>query len=157
MVIFINQIRQKIGIMFGNPETTTGGNALKFYASVRLDIRRISSLKDRDQIVGNQTRVKVVKNKMAPPFKVVEFDIMYSDGISKAGELIDLGVKAGVIDKSGSWYSHGSTRIGQGRESARQYLKDNPDAAIKIATSIRENSGLVADTMIGIAEASPGE
>ncbi len=157
MVIFINQIRQKIGIMFGNPETTTGGNALKFYASVRLDIRRISSLKDRDQIVGNQTRVKVVKNKMAPPFKVVEFDIMYGEGISKAGELIDLGVKAGVIDKAGSWYSHGSTRIGQGRESARQYLKDNPDAAIKIATAIRENSGLVADTMIGIAEASPGE
>ncbi len=157
MVIFINQIRQKIGIMFGNPETTTGGNALKFYASVRLDIRRISSLKDRDQIVGNQTRVKVVKNKMAPPFKVVEFDIMYGEGISKAGELIDLGVKAGVIDKAGSWYSHGSTRIGQGRESARQYLKENPDAAIKIATAIRENSGLVADTMIGIAEASSGE
>ncbi|MCX7343464.1 MAG: recombinase RecA [Proteobacteria bacterium] len=157
MVIFINQIRQKIGIMFGNPETTTGGNALKFYASVRLDIRRISSLKDRDQIVGNQTRVKVVKNKMAPPFKVVEFDIMYGEGISKAGELIDLGVKAGVIDKSGSWYSHGATRIGQGRESARQYLKDNPDVAAKIASAIRENSGSVADTMIGVAEASSGD
>ncbi|MEI6628093.1 MAG: recombinase RecA [Alphaproteobacteria bacterium] len=157
MVIFINQIRQKIGIMFGNPETTTGGNALKFYASVRLDIRRISSLKDRDQIVGNQTRVKVVKNKMAPPFKVVEFDIMYGEGISKAGELIDLGVKAGVIDKSGSWYSHGATRIGQGRESARQYLKDNPDVATKIAAAIRENSGSVADTMIGVAEASSGD
>jgi recombination protein RecA len=157
MVIFINQIRQKIGVMFGNPETTTGGNALKFYASVRLDIRRISSLKDRDQIVGNQTRVKVVKNKMAPPFKVVEFDIMYGEGISKAGELIDLGVKAGVIDKSGSWYSHGSTRIGQGRESARQYLKDNPDFANQISTAIRENSGLVADTMIGLAEASSGD
>lgn len=157
MVIFINQIRQKIGVMFGNPETTTGGNALKFYASVRLDIRRISSLKDRDQIVGNQTRVKVVKNKMAPPFKVVEFDIMYGEGISKAGELIDLGVKAGVIDKSGSWYSHGATRIGQGRESARQYLKDNPDVAAKIAAAIRENSGSVADTMIGVAEASSGD
>ncbi len=157
MVIFINQIRQKIGVMFGNPETTTGGNALKFYASVRLDIRRISSLKDRDQIVGNQTKVKVVKNKMAPPFKVVEFDIMYGEGISKAGELIDLGVKAGVIDKAGSWYSHGATRIGQGREAARQYLKENPEAAEKIATAIRENAGLVADTMIGVAETSAGE
>lgn len=153
MVIFINQIRQKIGIMFGNPETTTGGNALKFYASVRLDIRRVSSLKDRDQIVGNQTRVKVVKNKMAPPFKVVDFDIMYGEGISKAGELIDLGVKANVIEKAGSWYSYGSTRIGQGREAARQYLKDNPDAAAKIAAAIRDNAGLVADGMIGTAEA----
>lgn len=157
MVIFINQIRQKIGVMFGNPETTTGGNALKFYASVRLDIRRISSLKDRDQIVGNQTRVKVVKNKMAPPFKVVEFDIMYGEGISKAGELIDLGVKAGVIEKAGSWYSHGTTRIGQGREAARQYLKDNPDAAAKVSQAIRENSGMVADSMIGIAEASAAD
>lgn len=157
MVIFINQIRQKIGVMFGNPETTTGGNALKFYASVRLDIRRISSLKDRDQIVGNQTRVKVVKNKMAPPFKVVEFDIMYGEGISKAGELIDLGVKAGVIEKSGSWYSHGTTRIGQGRESARQYLKDNPDAAVGVSQAIRENSGMVADSMIGVAESSSGD
>ncbi|MEI7494398.1 MAG: recombinase RecA [Alphaproteobacteria bacterium] len=154
MVIFINQIRQKIGIMFGNPETTTGGNALKFYASVRLDIRRISSLKDRDQIVGNQTRVKVVKNKMAPPFKVVDFDIMYGEGISKAGELIDLGVKANVIEKAGSWYSYGSTRIGQGREAARQYLKENPDIATSIATAIRDNSGVVADGMIGTAETS---
>lgn len=148
MVIFINQIRQKIGVMFGNPETTTGGNALKFYASVRLDIRRVSALKDRDQVVGNQTRVKVVKNKMAPPFKVVDFDIMYGEGISKTGELIDLGVKAGSIEKSGSWYSQGSVRIGQGREAARQYLKDNPEMAAKIEASIRENAGLVADTMI---------
>lgn len=154
MVIFINQIRQKIGIMFGNPETTTGGNALKFYASVRLDIRRVSSLKDRDQVVGNQTRVKVVKNKMAPPFKVVDFDIMYGEGISKAGELIDLGVKANVIEKSGSWYSHGATRIGQGREAARQYLKEHPDAAETISRSIREQSGAVADSMIGTAEVS---
>jgi recombination protein RecA len=157
MVIFINQIRQKIGVMFGNPETTTGGNALKFYASVRLDIRRISSLKDRDQIVGNQTRVKVVKNKMAPPFKVVDFDIMYGEGISKAGELIDLGVKANVIEKAGSWYSYGATRIGQGREAARQYLKDNPEVATKISTAIRDNSGTVADSMIGTAEASAAE
>ncbi|MBP9828702.1 MAG: recombinase RecA [Proteobacteria bacterium] len=154
MVIFINQIRQKIGIMFGNPETTTGGNALKFYASVRLDIRRVSSLKDRDQVVGNQTRVKVVKNKMAPPFKVVDFDIMYGEGISKAGELIDLGVKANVIEKAGSWYSYGPTRIGQGREAARQYIKENPEVAEKIATAIRENSGTVADGMIGAAEAA---
>jgi len=152
MVIFINQIRQKIGIMFGNPETTTGGNALKFYASVRLDIRRVSSLKDRDQVVGNQTRVKVVKNKMAPPFKVVDFDIMYGEGISKAGELIDLGVKANVIEKAGSWYSYGSTRIGQGREAARQYLKENPEVAETIARAIREHSGAVADSMIGAAE-----
>lgn len=157
MVIFINQIRQKIGIMFGNPETTTGGNALKFYASVRLDIRRVSSLKDRDEVIGNQTRVKVVKNKMAPPFKVVDFDIMYGEGISKTGELIDLGVKAGTIEKSGSWYSSGTTRIGQGREAARQYLKDNPDLALKIETSIRENAGLVADAMIGNVEADSAE
>lgn len=157
MVIFINQIRQKIGIMFGNPETTTGGNALKFYASIRLDIRRISSLKDRDQIVGNQTRVKVVKNKMAPPFKVVDFDIMYGEGISKAGELIDLGVKANVIEKAGSWYSYGATRIGQGREAARQFLKENPEVAAKISTAIRDNSGTVADSMIGTAEASAAE
>lgn len=149
MVIFINQIRQKIGVMFGNPETTTGGNALKFYASVRLDIRRIGSLKDKDQVVGNQTRVKVVKNKMAPPFKVVEFDVMYGEGISKFGELIDLGVKAGVIDKSGSWYSFGTQRIGQGREATRQFLKDNPSIAAQIEASIRDNAGLVADGMIG--------
>jgi recombination protein RecA len=154
MVIFINQIRQKIGIMFGNPETTTGGNALKFYASVRLDIRRVSALKDRDQVVGNQTRVKVVKNKMAPPFKVVDFDIMYGEGISKTGELIDLGVKAGSIEKAGSWYSYGTTRIGQGREAARQYLKDNPEISAKIESSIRENAGLVADGMISAETAA---
>jgi len=148
MVIFINQIRQKIGIMFGNPETTTGGNALKFYASIRLDIRRIGALKDKDQVIGNQTRVKVVKNKMAPPFKVVDFDIMYGEGISKTGELIDLGVQAGVIDKSGSWYSFGSQRIGQGREATRAYLKENPDVFDKIEQAVRDNTGLVADAMI---------
>jgi len=148
MVIFINQIRQKIGVMFGNPETTTGGNALKFYASVRLDIRRIGAIKDKDQVVGNQTRVKVVKNKMAPPFKVVEFDIMYGEGISKTGELIDLGVQAGVIDKSGSWYSFGSQRIGQGREAARTFLKENPEASEQIEQAVRSNTGLVADAMI---------
>jgi recombination protein RecA len=148
MVIFINQIRQKIGVMFGNPETTTGGNALKFYASVRLDIRRIGALKDKDLIVGNQTRVKVVKNKMAPPFKVVDFDIMYGEGISKAGELIDLGVKANIIDKAGSWYSYGTQRIGQGREATRIFLKDNPEIAAKIEKSVRENSTAVADTML---------
>lgn len=157
MVIFINQIRQKIGVMFGNPETTTGGNALKFYASVRLDIRRIGSLKDKDQVIGNQTRVKVVKNKMAPPFKVVDFDIMYGEGVSKTGELIDLGVKAGVIEKAGSWYSYGTQRIGQGREATRQFLKDNPDIAIRIEKAVRENSGQVADAMIGAgAETSMG-
>lgn len=152
MVIFINQIRQKIGVMFGNPETTTGGNALKFYASVRLDIRRIGALKDKDQVIGNQTRVKVVKNKMAPPFKVVDFDIMYGEGISKTGELIDLGVKAGVLDKAGSWYSYGSQRIGQGREATRQFLKDHPDVAAQIERSVRDNAGLVADGMIGSAD-----
>ena len=155
MVIFINQIRQKIGVMFGNPETTTGGNALKFYASVRLDIRRIGALKDKDQIIGNQTRVKVVKNKMAPPFKVVEFDIMYGEGVSKTGELIDLGVQAGVIEKAGSWYSTGSQRIGQGRESARTFLKENPEIATQIERAIRDNAGLVADAMIGGNEAPP--
>lgn len=149
MVIFINQIRQKIGIMFGSPETTTGGNALKFYASVRLDIRRVGSIKDKDQVMGNQTRVKVVKNKMAPPFKVVDFDIMYGEGISKTGELIDLGVKANIVEKAGSWYSYQTQRIGQGREAARQFLKDNPDVAIKIEKSVRDNAGLVADAMIG--------
>lgn len=154
MVIFINQIRQKIGVMFGNPETTTGGNALKFYASIRLDIRRIGALKDKDEIIGNQTRVKVVKNKMAPPFKVVEFDIMYGEGISKTGELIDLGVKAGVIDKAGSWYSAGSQRIGQGRESARTFLKENTEIAAQIERAIRDNAGLVADSMIGGATES---
>lgn len=148
MVIFINQIRQKIGVMFGNPETTTGGNALKFYASVRLDIRRIGALKDKDAIVGNQTRVKVVKNKMAPPFKVVDFDIMYGEGVSKAGELIDLGVKAGVIDKAGSWYSYGTQRIGQGREATRIFLKDTPEVAQAIERAVRENAGQVADSMM---------
>ncbi|RZI46887.1 recombinase RecA [Candidatus Finniella inopinata] len=149
MVIFINQIRQKIGVMFGNPETTTGGNALKFYASVRLDIRRIGALKDKDQVIGNQTRVKVVKNKMAPPFKVVDFDIMYGEGVSKTGELIDLGVKAGVVDKAGSWYSYNTQRMGQGREATRQFLKDNPEVAAQIERSVRDNAGLVADAMIG--------
>jgi len=142
MVIFINQIRMKIGVMFGSPETTSGGNALKFYASVRLDIRRISSLKDRDEVVGNQTRVKVVKNKVAPPFKQVEFDIMYGEGISKMGELIDLGVKAGVVEKSGSWYSFQDERIGQGRENAKNFLKENKDAALTIEDKIRAAHGL---------------
>lgn len=149
MVIFINQIRQKIGVMFGNPETTTGGNALKFYASVRLDIRRIGALKDRDEVVGNQTRVKVVKNKMAPPFKVVEFDIMYGEGISKTGELIDLGVKANLIEKSGSWYSYKDQRIGQGRENARAFLKENPAVAAEIENAIRANIGLVSQSLAG--------
>ena len=142
MVIFINQIRMKIGVMFGNPETTTGGNALKFYASVRLDIRRTGSIKDRDEVVGNSTKVKVVKNKVAPPFKQVEFDIMYGEGISKVGELIDLGVKAGVVEKSGAWYSYGDERIGQGRENAKQFLRDNPDTAFAIEDRIRASHGL---------------
>ena len=143
MVIFINQIRMKIGVMFGSPETTTGGNALKFYASCRLDIRRIGAIKDREEVVGNQTRVKVVKNKVAPPFRVVEFDIMYGEGISKTGELIDLGVKAEVVDKSGSWYSYGDQRIGQGKENARQFLKDNPEIAAEIEEKVRADAGLV--------------
>jgi len=147
MVIFINQIRHKIGIMFGNPETTTGGNALKFYASIRLDIRRIGSLKDRDEVIGNQTRVKVVKNKLAPPFKVVEFDIMYGEGISKTGELIDLGVKANLIEKSGSWYSYKDQRIGQGRENTRLYLKENPAVAVELEAAIRGNIGVVSQTL----------
>ncbi|RNF33817.1 recombinase RecA [Paracoccus methylarcula] len=142
MVIFINQIRMKIGVMFGNPETTSGGNALKFYASVRLDIRRTGSIKDRDEVTGNTTRVKVVKNKVAPPFRQVEFDIMYGEGISKVGELIDLGVKAGVVEKSGAWYSYGDERIGQGRENAKQYLRDNPAAAHAIEDKIRASHGL---------------
>ncbi len=142
MVLFINQIRQKIGVMFGNPETTTGGNALKFYASVRLDIRRIGSIKDRDEVVGNTTRVKVVKNKVAPPFRQVEFDIMYGEGISKMGELIDLGVKAGVVEKSGAWFSYGDQRIGQGRENAKTFLKDNRDIALEIEDKIRAAHGL---------------
>lgn len=148
MVIFINQLRQKIGVMFGNPETTTGGNALKFYASVRLDIRRIGAIKDKENVVGNQTRVKVVKNKMAPPFKVIEFDIMYGEGISKTGELIDLGVKAGVVDKAGSWYSYGTQRIGQGKESARQFLKDNSNVAEEIEVKVKADAGLVAKKML---------
>jgi recombination protein RecA len=142
MVIFINQIRMKIGVMFGSPETTSGGNALKFYASVRLDIRRIGAIKDRDEVVGNTTRVKVVKNKVAPPFKQVEFDIMYGEGISKRGELIDLGVKAGVVEKSGAWYSFADQRIGQGRENAKAFLKDNPDIAFQIEDKIRAAHGL---------------
>src|SRR5580765_1168209 len=139
MVIFINQIRMKIGVMFGSPETTTGGNALKFYSSIRLDIRRIGSIKDRDEVVGNQTRVKVVKNKVAPPFKQVEFDIMYGSGVSKVGELVDLGVKAGIVEKSGSWYSYDGTRIGQGREAAKNFLTQNPEIAGRIEAQIREN------------------
>ncbi len=148
MVIFINQIRMKIGVMYGSPETTTGGHALKFYASVRLDIRRIGAIKERDEVVGNQTRVKVVKNKLAPPFKQVEFDIMYGEGVSKSGELIDLGVKAGVVEKSGSWFSYDSQRIGQGRENAKLFLKDNPDIAAKIETAIRQNAGLIAEKIL---------
>ena len=145
LCIFINQIRMKIGIMFGNPETTTGGNALKFYASVRLDIRRIGAIKDRDEVIGNQTRVKVVKNKVAPPFKQVEFDIMYGQGISETGELLDLGVKAGVVEKSGSWFSFDGERIGQGREAARKFLEQNTDVGTKIETAVRQNAGLIAD------------
>ena len=142
MVIFINQIRMKIGVMFGSPETTSGGNALKFYASVRLDIRRTGAIKDRDEVIGNQTRVKVVKNKVAPPFREVEFDILYGEGISKVGELVDLGVKAGVVAKSGAWYSYGDERIGQGRENAKQFLRDNPDVAYEIEDKIRASHGL---------------
>nr|WP_287158169.1 recombinase RecA [Euryhalocaulis sp.] len=147
-VIFINQIRHKIGVMFGSPETTTGGNALKFYCSVRLDIRRIGAIKNRDEVIGNQTKVKVVKNKVAPPFREVEFDILYGEGISKMGELIDLGVKAEVVEKSGSWYSYGSERIGQGRENARQFLLDNPDIAAQIDAAVRKNAGLIVDDML---------
>ncbi len=148
IVIFINQIRLKIGVMFGSPETTTGGNALKFYASVRLDIRRIGSIKDRDTVIGNQTRVKVVKNKMAPPFRVVEFDIMYGEGISKTGELLDLGVQANVIEKAGSWFSYSGNRVGQGRENAKTFLRENAMIAGEIENRIRENAGLVADAML---------
>jgi recombination protein RecA len=152
MVIFINQIRMKIGVMYGSPETTTGGNALKFYASVRLDIRRIGAIKDREEVIGNQTRVKVVKNKVAPPFKQVEFDIMYGEGVSKNGELIDLGVKAGVVEKSGAWFSYDSQRLGQGRENAKAFLKSNADIAAKIERAIRENSGLIADRILENAD-----
>ncbi len=147
LIIFINQIRMKIGVMFGNPETTTGGNALKFYASVRLDIRRIGQIKDKEDVVGNQTRVKVVKNKVAPPFKVVEFDIMYGEGVSKTGELLDLGQKAGIVEKSGSWYSYNSERIGQGRENAKTFLREHPEVAAEIEKQIRVNAGLLAGAM----------
>ena len=157
MVIFINQIRMKIGVMFGSPETTTGGNALKFYSSVRLDIRRIGAIKDRDEVVGNQTRVKVVKNKVAPPFKQVEFDIMYGEGISKTGELLDLGVKAGVVEKSGSWFSYGDERIGQGRENAKQFLKDNVGTALEIEDKIRAAHGLDFDMPEGAAGDDDGD
>jgi recombination protein RecA len=148
MVIFINQIRMKIGVMYGSPETTTGGNALKFYASVRLDIRRIGSIKEREETVGNQTRVKVVKNKLSPPFKQVEFDIMYGEGISKSGELIDLGLKAGVVEKSGAWFSYDSQRLGQGRENAKMFLKQNPEVAARIEAAIRQNAGLIAERIL---------
>jgi recombination protein RecA len=152
MLIFLNQIRLKIGVMFGNPETTTGGNALKFYASIRMEIRRIGQIKDREEVVGNQTRVKVVKNKLAPPFRQVEFDIMYGEGISKVGELIDLGVKANVVEKSGAWFSYDSTRIGQGRENAKQFLRDHKDMAEAIEKKVREQSGVVANSMLAPPE-----
>jgi recombination protein RecA len=158
MVIFINQIRMKIGVMFGSPETTSGGNALKFYASVRLDIRRIGAIKEREEVVGNQTRVKVVKNKVAPPFKQIEFDIMYGEGISKTGELVDLGVKAGIVEKSGAWFSFDSERIGQGRENAKTYLKEHPETAERIERAIRQNAGLLAGQILeGGAEPSAAE
>ena len=152
IVIFINQIRMKIGVMYGSPETTTGGNALKFYASCRLDIRRTGSIKNRDEVVGNNVRVKVVKNKVAPPFREVEFDIMYGQGISKLGEVIDLGVKGGIVEKSGSWFSYNSTRIGQGRENAREFLKANPDMAAEIEAAVRKNSGMIAEELLGTPE-----
>jgi recombination protein RecA len=148
MVIFINQMRMKIGVMYGSPETTTGGHALKFYASVRLDIRRIGAIKERDEVIGNQTRVKVVKNKLAPPFKVVEFDIMYGEGISKVGELVDLGMKAGVVERSGTWFSYDSQRLGQGRENVKVFLKANPEIAGKIEAAVRENAGLIGDNIL---------
>jgi recombination protein RecA len=159
MLVFTNQIRSKIGVMFGSPETTTGGNALKFYASVRLDVRRIGAVKDRDETVGNQTRVKVVKNKVAPPFRVVDFDIMYGEGISKMGELIDLGVRAGVVDKSGSWFSYKSQRIGQGRENAKTFLRDNPAIAGEIEQTIRSQAGVgtVAGLDLLDEDLSPGD
>jgi recombination protein RecA len=157
MVIFINQIRMKIGVMYGSPETTTGGNALKFYASVRLDIRRTGAIKDREAVVGNQTRVKVVKNKVAPPFKQVEFDIMYGEGISKVGELIDLGVKAGVVEKAGAWFSFDSTRLGQGRENAKTFLKANLEIAKRIEAAIRDNSGLIAERILDNVDPSEAD
>ena len=156
LVIFINQIRLKIGVMFGSPETTSGGNALKFYATIRLDIRRIGAIKDRDTVVGNQTRVKVVKNKMAPPFRTVEFDIMYGEGISKTGELLDLGVQAGVVEKAGAWFSYDGQRVGQGRENAKAFLRDNPEMADIIEYKIRENAGLVSERMMLGDEAGAG-
>jgi recombination protein RecA len=152
MLIFLNQIRMKIGVMFGNPETTTGGNALKFYASLRLEIRRIGQIKERDEVVGNQTRVKVVKNKLAPPFRQVEFDIMYGEGISKVGELLDLGVKAAVVEKSGAWFSYDSQRIGQGRENAKQFLREHRDLADAIEAKVREQSGVIANTMLAAVD-----
>lgn len=157
IVVFINQIRMKIGVMFGNPETTTGGNALKFYSSVRLEIRRIGSIKDRDEVVGNQTKVKVVKNKMAPPFKVIEFDIMYGEGISKTGELLDLGVAANIVEKSGAWFSYDGKRLGQGRENSKNFLRENPDVAAHIESRIRANAGLVVNTMLVGAEADEAD
>lgn len=157
LVIFINQIRLKIGVMFGNPETTTGGNALKFYASVRLDIRRIGAIKDKDDVVGNQTRVKVVKNKVAAPFRTVEFDIMYGEGISKTGELLDLGVAAGLVEKSGAWFSYGTQRIGQGRENAKHFMRENPDIANELETAIRANAGLVQEQMMDASIANDEE
>ena len=157
MVIFINQIRMKIGVMYGSPETTTGGNALKFYASVRLDIRRIGAIKEREEVIGNQTRVKVVKNKLAPPFRQVEFDIMYGEGISKTGELLDLGVKSGIVEKSGAWFSYDSQRLGQGRENSRQFLKDNPEVAGIIEKGVRESAGLLGEVMLAGPEADDGD
>jgi recombination protein RecA len=157
LVIFINQVRMKIGVMYGNPETTTGGNALKFYASVRLDIRRTGQIKDRDDIIGNSTRVKVVKNKVAPPFKQVEFDIMYGQGVSKVGEILDLGVKAGLVEKSGAWFSYDSVRIGQGRENAKQYLIENPDVAQRIENAIRGRTEEVGEALMVGPEADESD
>ncbi|MBV8522101.1 MAG: recombinase RecA, partial [Acetobacteraceae bacterium] len=157
MMIFLNQIRMKIGVMFGNPETTTGGNALKFYASIRMEIRRIGQIKDRDEVVGNQTRVKVVKNKLAPPFRQVEFDIMYGEGVSKSGEILDLGVKAGVVEKSGAWFSYDSQRIGQGRENAKQFLREHPAIAEAVERRVREQAGMVASAMLVTDEAEEAE
>ena len=157
LVIFINQIRMKIGVMFGNPETTTGGNALKFYASVRLDIRRIGAIKDRDEVIGNQTRVKIVKNKVAPPFKTVDFDILYGEGISKTGELIDLGIKAGIVEKAGAWFSCKGERIAQGRENAKQYLKDHPELAAEIEKVIRNDAKDLTQQMLDGDETTPTE
>ncbi|MGV3491197.1 MAG: recombinase RecA, partial [Devosia sp.] len=157
MVIFINQIRMKIGVMYGSPETTTGGNALKFYSSVRLDIRRIGAIKEREEVIGNQTRVKVVKNKLAPPFRQVEFDIMYGEGISKTGELLDLGVKSGMVEKSGAWFSYDSQRLGQGRENSRQFLKDNPQIAAEIEKGVRESAGILSEALLTGPDGDEGD